>query len=699
MEATAARRAVLLFAGSTLLLAAGGLCWLLDTRDLADLLWTVGTAAGLAVALAATAGAVKRHRPTVDVIALLALGGALAVGEYFAGAVITVMLATGQLLDARAEARARRELRLLLERSPRTARRRADDGLVEVPVDDVATGDTLLVRTGEVVPVDGRLLTPATVDESALTGEPLPVEQQPGGTVRSGAVNAGAPFDLLATAPASESTYAGLVRLVEQAQAASAPFVRLADRLAVVFVPVTLLLAGGAWALSGDPVRAVAVLVVATPCPLLLAAPIAYISGLARATRVGVVVKGGGALERLAAARIIMFDKTGTLTRGRPQLVGTVTAGDDLTADELLRLAASLDQMSPHVLATSIVSAATARGLALELPEQVVEEHGYGLSGRVGGRLVALGKRAWIVPDPQPAWAQRARRRASLDGSMTVFVAVDGAPAGAFLLEDVIRSDAPRMVHGLREAGISRVVLVTGDRADTAETVGRIVGTDAVHAECDPGEKLAVIEAEREGGVVMMVGDGVNDAPALAAADVGVALAARGATASSEAADVVLTVDRVDALADAILLAQRSRRIARQAVGTGMGLSLVAMAALPLRASCLPPRAPCCRRASTSWRSAWRCARSCPAARTPWCCRTRTSSWATSCGSSTRRRWPWSRRSVPLPTGSAPRRRIPRRCAASWAGCAASCWPTSVPTRTSWCRSSRGRWACRRRTP
>ena len=589
MEAGRARLAVLLFAGSTLLLALGGVLWLVDSRDAADVLWLVGTAGGLAVALASTAGAVRRHRPTVDVIALLALGGAIAVGEYFAGAVITVMLATGQLLDARADARARRELRLLLERSPRTARRRVADGLVEVPVDEVATGDTLLVRTGEVVPVDGRLLTSATLDESALTGEPLPVEQPAGGTVRSGAVNAGAPFDLLATAPASQSTYAGLVRLVEQAQAASAPFVRLADRLAVVFVPVTLLLAGGAWALSGDPVRAVAVLVVATPCPLLLAAPIAYISGLARATRVGVVVKGGGALERLAAARIIMFDKTGTLTRGRPQLVGTVTAGDDMAADELLRLAASLDQMSPHVLATSIVSAATARGLALELPTRVVEEHGYGLSGTVGGRLVVVGKRLWIVPDPAPAWAQRARRRASLDGSMTVFVSVDGVPAGAFLLEDVIRPDAPRMVHGLRDAGIERVVLVTGDRADTAETVGRIVGTDAVRAECDPGEKLAVIEAEREGGVVMMVGDGVNDAPALAAADVGVALAARGATASSEAADVVLTVDRIDALADAILVAQRSRRIARQAVGIGMGLSLVAMAVAA--AGFLPPAA------------------------------------------------------------------------------------------------------------
>ena len=589
MEGVQGRVALPLFAGGWLLLGLGGALWLLGRADAAETTWLIGTAIGLVASLASTATALRRHRPTVDVIALLALGGALAVGEYFAGAVITVMLATGQLLEARAEARARRELRLLLERSPRTARRRETGGVVEIPVDDVAPGDCLLVRTGDVVPVDGRLLTAAALDESALTGEPLPAERPAGDLARSGAVNAGRPFDLLATVTAAESTYAGLVRLVEQAQAASAPFVRLADRLAMAFVPLTLLLAAGAWAVSADPVRAVAVLVVATPCPLLLAAPIAYISGLSRATRAGVVIKGGGALERLAAARIVLFDKTGTLTQGRPQVVGVVTGPDGLTGDDLLRLAASLDQMSPHVLATAIVSAANSRGLPLEMPEHVTEEHGYGLRGVVGSHEVALGKRSWIVPEPAPDWVQRVRRRASLDGSMTVFASIDGEPAGAFLLEDLIRSDAPRMIQGLREAGIRRVVLVTGDRADTAETVGRIVGTDAVRAECDPSEKLAAIEAERESDTTVMVGDGVNDAPALAAADVGVALASRGATASSEAADVVLTVDRVDALADAILIAQRSRRIARQAVGTGMGLSLVAM--LAAAAGLLPPAA------------------------------------------------------------------------------------------------------------
>jgi heavy metal translocating P-type ATPase len=575
------------FVASTLLLLGGGVVWLVGLAPIADVCWYVGTALGLVASVAWMTGAIRRRQPTVDVIAVLALAGALAVDELFAGAMITVMLASGRLLEARAQARARRELSLLLERSPRTAHRRVESGVCEVRVEDVVRGDRLLVSTGEVVPVDGLLVTGALLDEAALTGEPFPVERPRGDEVRSGVVNAGAPFDLVATAVAAESTYAGLVRLVEQAQAASAPFVRAADRLAVLFVPLTLFLAGGAWLVSADPVRAVAVLVVATPCPLLLAAPIAFISGLSRAARGGVVIKGGGALERLAAGRVMLFDKTGTLTRGQPVLADVVTSGGDVDADELLRLAASLEQVSPHVLASAIVTAAASRELDLEMPEDVVEEHGYGLLGRVGRQEVRLGKASWIVPGVAPAWARQVLRRADLDGSLAVFAAVDGEPAGAFLFEDLIRPDAPRMVRGLRDAGIQRVVLVTGDRTGIAEMVGRIVGVDAVLADRDPADKLAAVQAESAQSATIMVGDGVNDAPALAAAGVGVALAARGATASSEAADVVLTVDRVDALADAILIARRSKRIALQAVVVGMGLSVVAMTVAA--AGLLPP--------------------------------------------------------------------------------------------------------------
>jgi heavy metal translocating P-type ATPase len=572
------RHEMLVLALSIALLAGGAIAWWAGAPGAADAAWVVGTLVGLLFALVTTIDAARHKRPTVDVIAVLALAGALWIGEPLAGAIITLMLATGQVLDARAEARARRELSLLVARAPRTARRVVADGLVEIPVDEVALGDRLLVRTGEVVPVDGRLVGPGTFDESALTGEAAPVDRPAGDDVRSGVVSAGGPVEIVTTTTAATSTYAGLVRLVEQAQAGSAPFVRAADRWAMLFVPVTLVIAALGWIISGDPVRAVAVLVVATPCPLLLGAPIALVSGLSRAAKLGVVVKGGGALERLADGKVVVFDKTGTLTRGRPTLTDVVAAGD-ADADEALRLAASLDQASAHVLAGPIVTAATARGLALTMPSDVVETHGQGVTGTVDGHAVRVGRLAWIAGEQPDLWARQVRRRADLDGSLSVLVEVDGAIAAALLLQDPIRPDAPRMVRALRAAGVNRVVLATGDRADVADMVGRVVGVDTVLADCDPADKLRALNTETSHGPTIMVGDGINDAPALAAASVGVALAARGATASSEAADVVLTVDRVDALADAILVARRSRRIARQAVGVGMGLSLVAMVA------------------------------------------------------------------------------------------------------------------------
>lgn len=589
----------LFFAVTTTMLAVGVIAnWVQPERwgapisgpVVADVAWTTSALLGLALACAWVVEAVRRRETTVDVIAVLALAGSLAVGEPLAAAVIAWMLATGRLLEARAQARAGRELALLIQRAPRTARRRVGDEVEEIPVEQVRLGDLLVVGPGEVVPVDGHLVGPAVVDESALTGESLPVEREAGSQLRSGSVNAGAPLSLVASAVAADSTYAQLVRLVEQAHAAGAPFVRTADRFALAFVPLTLVLAGGSWWLTGDPVRAVAVLVVATPCPLLLAAPIAFMSGLSRAARSGVVIKGGAALERLATGRVLLFDKTGTLTQGRPHLVDVVVADDAAgapSADELLRLAASLDQVSPHVLADAIVRAGRARGLALTVPDEVAERAGYGVEGVVDGRRVRLGKASWVLGETPGRWAGRVRRRATLDGTLTVFAAVDDRPAGALLLEDPIRVDAPRMIRALRRAGVERFVLLTGDRSDLAEAVGRVVGVDTVNAEHDPHDKLAVVLAESRQAETIMVGDGVNDAPALAAAGVGVALAARGATVSSEAADVVLTIDRVDGLATAILIARRSRRIAAQSVSVGMGLSLLAMAAAALGA--LPP--------------------------------------------------------------------------------------------------------------
>ncbi|MBL7621093.1 MULTISPECIES: heavy metal translocating P-type ATPase [unclassified Frankia] len=577
-------------------LATGAALWLAGARGAADLAWAVTTVAGLVPAAGGVAVSLWHRRPGVDVIAVLALVGTLGVGEYLAGALIAVMVATGRLLERWAAGRAERALRQLVARMPHTALRRAGAEYAVIEVDELAVGDLLLIRPGEVVPTDGRVETgSAVLDESTLTGESIPVARGAGDPVSSGVVNAGGPFDLRATRTARDSSYAGIVRMVEAAGADTAPFVRLADHYALLFLPVTLAVAALGWVWSGQLARGVAVLVVATPCPLILAAPVAIVAGLSRAAQRGVIVKGGGVLERLAAAQVVLFDKTGTLTAGRPAVTDIVTA-DGSQGTELLRLAASLDQVSPHVLAAAVVRAARERGLALTMPSEVDEVAGAGIRGLVDGHRVAIGKAAWIgltettsgaahrrdqggqgEGSRSRSWIRGVRRRSARDGSIAVFVGLDGCPAGALLLDDPLRADAPRMIRRLREAGITRTVMVTGDRNEVASCVAEAVGIDAVLAERGPAEKVDAIRAEERDQVTVMIGDGVNDAPALAAASVGIAVAARGATASSEAADAVLAVDRLDRIAETINIARRSRAIARQSVLLGMGMSLLAM--------------------------------------------------------------------------------------------------------------------------
>jgi heavy metal translocating P-type ATPase len=562
---------------SIVAVALGGLFWLVDRRSNADLAWAIGAGIGLIASIWWVIDAARAGKVGVDLIAVLALGGSLAVKEYLAGALITLMLTTGQELEGRADARAKRELRGLISRAPRIAHRLVDGGIADVAVEDVTRGDRLLVQPGEVVPVDGLVLSEVVVlDESALTGEPLPVERRQGDSVRSGVVNTGGPLELRATTTAEESTYSGIIRLVAQAHADSAPFVRLADRYALVFLVASLTVAGLSWLISGDPVRAVAVLVVATPCPLILAAPVAIVAGLSRAANRGVLIKGGGVLERLAGGQILLMDKTGTLTAGRPTVTEIIPATTDLDGTEVLRLAASVDQLSPHVLATAVVRAARDRGLELALPEDFSEEVGNGAVGVVEGRRVAVGKLSWLSTGTS-AWSAAVRRRTGLDGVLSVAVAVDDVPVGAILFEDPIRPDAARTIRKLRRDGITRVVMVTGDRVEVAETVGAVVGVDEVLAERTPEEKVDAIRSEARSGSIVMVGDGINDAPALALADVGVAIGARGSTASSEAADVVLTADRLDRLGDGMAIARRSVAIARQSAAVGICGSLIAM--------------------------------------------------------------------------------------------------------------------------
>jgi heavy metal translocating P-type ATPase len=576
-------RARLLAAIAVLAIAAGGVLRVVGAPGAGDEVWAAAVgllAAELAFEVARTF-VVDRHMG-VDTIALVAMVGSLALGQELAGAVVGLMFSGGAALEDFASARARRELTALIGRAPRVAQLRVEGGLQQVPVEQVQTGDVIVVRTGEVVAVDGTVMGgEAVVDTSALSGEPLPVTISAGMAVLSGTANAGAPFEVRAERPAAESAYAALVRLVEQAQAQRAPFVRMADRYAAFFLPATLIAAGGAWAASGDAVRALAVVVVATPCPLILAAPIALVCGMSRAARAGVIVKGAGAIEALGHARTVLFDKTGTLTVGTPEVRDIVTRGGFEAAD-VLRLAASLDRLSAHVLGAALVCAAAAADLTLSAPIDVREDAGQGIQGTVDGRAVALGSRAFIRAAGVAADEVASARLLSGHGSgeAQVLVAVNGHIAGVIVMADELRPDAAHIVERLRAEGVRHVAMLSGDRRSVAERIGRELGVERVYSEQSPEDKLEVVarlRADPNLSPVIMVGDGVNDAPALALADLGIAMGVAGATVSSETADAVITVDRIDRVADAVHTGRRALYVARQSVLAGMALSLAAM--------------------------------------------------------------------------------------------------------------------------
>ncbi len=577
-------RARVLAGIAALSIVGGGLLYVAGERAAGREVW----AAAVALLAAELAFEVVRtvivdHHMGVDTIALVAMVGALALGEEFAGVIVGLMFSGGAALEDIASTRARRELTALIQRAPKVAQLRVGDQLEQVPVAQVRTGDVVVVRTGEVVPVDGTVVgSEAVVDMSTLSGEPLPVTIAAGMPVLSGSANAGAPFDVRADSPAAESAYAALVRLVEQAQAHRAPFVRMADRYAAFFLPATLLTAGLAWAISGDPVRALAVVVVATPCPLILAAPIALVSGISRAARDGVIVKGAGAIETLGQARTVLFDKTGTLTVGTPDVRDLVPYRDHQPA-ELLAVAASVDRMSAHVLGEALVRAATEAELTLSTPSEIREEPGQGIQGLIEGRTVAVGSRGFMrsagIPEEEIASAAVLSGHGS--GEAHVLVGIDGHVGGVIVMADELRPDADRIVERLRAEGIRHVAMASGDRRSVAERIGRDLGVDRVYAEQSPEQKLEVVRRLREDPElrpVIMVGDGVNDAPALALADLGIAMGAAGATVSSETADAVITIDRIDRVADAVHTGRRSLHIARQSMLAGMGLSLAAMA-------------------------------------------------------------------------------------------------------------------------
>lgn len=557
-------------------LVAGLIAKALNEPDIARWLWL-----GNSLMLTGVIGIeviinLARGQVGVDLIALLSMGGALYFSQFLVAAVIAVMLVSGRTLEHFTEQRAERELKRLIQRAPTCAWQIVGENLVSTDLENISPGTHILVRMGDVIPLDGQLIkSGASIDESALTGEPIPVEHACGTSIRSGGVNVGAPFTLLVTRDAKGSTYANIVKMAETARRSRAPFVRSADRYALMLIPVTLIIAGAAWFFSQDPLRALAVIVVATPCPLILAVPIALLSGISHCARRGILVKDGATLEALAGIQIVMMDKTGTLTTGHASISSVEITGD-INRDRLLLLAGSLAQESRHPVSMAIAAAARCKGDTLAMAQKLTEQPGAGLSGEIDGQQIKLGTLAFVTPQVDN-WTAALLTRMEYQGLGGSFVAVDGKLAGAILFSDPLRWEAALAVRAIKRAGVKNITLLTGDRLATAQWVAIAAGVDQVLAGLSPQDKVRAVKSACSEGMTMMVGDGVNDAPALAAANVGVAMGANGASAASEAAGVVLLVDRLDRVAHALEIAQRACNIARQSMFVGMGLCVLAM--------------------------------------------------------------------------------------------------------------------------
>lgn len=559
------------FVTATILVALIGLgLWLSEATPALPWLFS-----GFALLVAAwqMVGMVKELRRGtwgVDILAITAIIATVLVGEYLASLIIVLMLTGGEALEDYAANRAKRELNSLLKRAPQIAHRvgASATDVEDVPATSVTVGDTLLVRPAEIVPVDGALVTAAAAfDESSLTGESIPVERVAGDPVLSGSINGQAAATIRATATAADSQYQRIVALVAEAAESRAPVVRLADRYAVPFTAISLLIAAAAWIASGDPRRFAEVLVLATPCPLLIAAPVAFMGGMSRAARNGVIVKGGGVLELLARARTVVFDKTGTLTYGTPTII-RVNPQAPFGGDELLSLAASAEQYSSHVLAASVIKASHARGLELIAADAASEAPTFGVSARFGAREVAVGRLTFIArkaPDAAAAVLE--------GGELAIYVAVDGRFAGSIVASDRVRDNAAATIIALAALGVRETVMLTGDARATAEHVAGPLGIARVRADCLPGDKVEVVRALTQRPVIM-VGDGVNDAPVLAVADVGIAMGAKGSTAASESADAVIMLDDISRTARAVAIGRETVRIALQCIWLGIALSI-----------------------------------------------------------------------------------------------------------------------------
>ncbi|CAN5168155.1 heavy metal translocating P-type ATPase [soil metagenome] len=551
----------------------GAVIWMLGFTWIVPWLFSVFALIVAALEAWQMAKQLRRGIFGIDILAIVAIVATVAVGEYLASLIIVLMVATGKALEDFAQGRAQRELTALLSREPQVAHRQAPgtDRIDDIAASEVRIGDLILVRSGEVVPIDGELVSPsAGFDESSLTGESLPVTRVAGDPVLSGSVNGNTAATVIATALAQDSQFQSIIALVKEASRNRAPVVRLADRYAIPFTVVSLLIGGIAWWASGDPVRFAEVLVLATPCPLVLAAPVAFMGGMSRAARNGIIVKGGGVLERLARTRTVVFDKTGTLTYGRPA-IARIEAREPFSETQILTLAASAEQFSSHVLAASIVDSARERGLVLREVRNSTEAAAQGVTAMLGETTVSVGTFAFIVTA-----APEATMSHIVGGELAIYVAIDGRFAGSIIATDPVRETAGHTISQLVSLGVADVVMLTGDAQATADYVASEVGITSVQANCLPADKVRAVR-DLPQRPVLMVGDGVNDSPVLASADIGIAMGARGATAASESADAVILVDSIALVVRAVEIGRDTVRIALQSIWLGISLSMVLM--------------------------------------------------------------------------------------------------------------------------
>lgn len=511
----------------------------------------------------------------VDILAATAIGTAVLMGEYWTAAVIVLMLTGGEALEKYAAHRAKTELDALLTRAPQKARILRGRKEVNVKASQVAKGDKLIIRPGELIPVDAVILEgTASIDESSLTGESLPQQKNKGDEILSGTVNLDGAITARALRPAADSQYEQIIKLVKNASASKSPFVRLADRYAVPFTIIAFGIGIGAWIISGDSLRFLQVLVVATPCPLILAAPIAVISGMSRAAKHGIIMKSGGALEKLAEARTVAFDKTGTLTRGE-LVVDKIKAFGSYKNNDILSYAAALEQNSNHVVANAIIEKAKKSKVAFAKAKHVKEYAGLGLQARISNKDVLIGRKE-LLEKNEVAFPKKTDN-ITVQQTAT-FVAIDGSLAGIISFADEIRPESKSTITRLKQAGIKHILMITGDNKKTAQTVGKTLGIKDIVAEALPVDKLQALEdLDKHHKPVAFVGDGINDAPVLTAADVGIALGAKGAAAAAESADVVIMLDDVERVAYSTEIAKRTFFIAKQSIFIGIGLSVILM--------------------------------------------------------------------------------------------------------------------------